>query len=239
MTSGERLRLKLEPAIPVLASYSERVWCSPNIRTLYPAWLVAMHGVVRSAVPLMNAAIDRARAIEANDPVGAAVADYLSRHVSHEEGHDQWLLEDLEVLGVKSTDVLRRIPLPSVAVLVGAQYYWLHHYHPVSLLGHMAVMEGYPPSAGFADRLQQLTGYPRNAFTSIRRHEHLDVGHGEELFEVIDGLRLTREHEVILGICGLQSIRGLIDVFIDLGQTSELRSDGSSKTSVQPGVAVA
>ena len=39
---------------------------------------------------------------------------------------------------------LRQIPSSQVATLVGAQYYWLRHYHPISLLGHMMVMEGCP-----------------------------------------------------------------------------------------------
>ena len=38
--------------------------------------------------------------------------------------------------------------------------------------------------SGFADRLQELTGYPREAFRAIRRHERLDIKHKRELYEL-------------------------------------------------------
>ena len=59
----------------------------------------------------------------------------------------------------------------NVATLVGAQYYWLRHVHPVSLLGHMAVMEGYSPPARVrrppagADRLPAPTASAPSAAT--------------------------------------------------------------------------
>ena len=36
----------------------------------------------------------------------------------------------------------------TAAALVGAQYYWIRHVHPVALLGYVMLLEGYPPSAG-------------------------------------------------------------------------------------------
>ena len=100
------------------------------------------------------------------------------------------------------------MPSPRVATLVGAQYYWLRHAHPVSLLGHMGVVEGYSPPPGLADRLQELTGYPRDAFRAIRRHERLDIKHKRELYELIDRLPLTPEHERLMGMAGLHTIAG-------------------------------
>ena len=38
------------------------------------------------------------------------------------------------------------MPPPSVAGLVGSQYYWILHHHPVAFLGYVALMEGYPPT---------------------------------------------------------------------------------------------
>ena len=50
--------------------------------------------------------------------------------------------------GTDPGEALDRIPSPKVAAMVGAQYYWLRHYHPVSLLGHITAIEGYhPPQA--------------------------------------------------------------------------------------------
>jgi len=41
---------------------------------------------------------------------------------------------------------------------VGAQYYWIHHFHPVALLGYIAVLEGRPPSPTLVEELIERTG---------------------------------------------------------------------------------
>ena len=90
-------------------------------------------------MPLTEAALARSR--ELDDPLAAPLARYLEEHVDEELGHDETLLGDLETLGVDRAEVLERIPPPAVAALVGSQYYWILHYHPVAFLGYVALME--------------------------------------------------------------------------------------------------
>jgi hypothetical protein len=213
---SERLRSKLDLAYPVLSAHAERIWSSPDVRELYQAYLIVMHMVVRSAVPLLEAALEEARRRSANDPVAAGLVTYFARHVDEESGHDTWLMEDLEATGGDPTEPLRRVPSAQVATLVGAQYYWLRHHHPVSLLGHIAVVEGYHPPAGFAKRLRGLTGYPQDAFRAIERHEVLDIRHKRELGELIDGLPLQPAHETLMGMSGLHTVQAGIDVLAEI-----------------------
>jgi hypothetical protein len=224
LSASGRLRLKLELAYPALRASSERIWCSPRLDELYPVYLRTMHGIVRSATPLLLAASERARELAADDAVARALADYLARHAEEERGHDVWLLEDLEALGADPTEPLREIPSPRVATFVGAQYYWLRHHHPVALLGHMAVVEGYPPEVGFAARLQRLTGFPEDAFRAVRRHERLDIRHRRELYETIDALALSPEHEALIGISALHTLGAAIAVLDDIHATVSDRS---------------
>ena len=93
----------------------------------------------------MTAAQVNARAVSESDLVAKRLADYLSKHISEEQGHDEWLLEDMEVLGIERKAVLKRVPIPTATALAGTQYYWIFHVHPVALLGFLAVMEGSPP----------------------------------------------------------------------------------------------
>jgi hypothetical protein len=179
-------------------------------------YLTIWHGVVRSAAPLIDAGRARARELAPDDEVAAALVAYFAHHGPEEKGHDVWLLEDLEALGGDREAALRRMPSPHVATLVGAQYYWLRHAHPVSLLGHMGVVEGYSPPVGLADRLQQLTGHPRDAFRAIRRHERLDIKHKRELYELIDRLPLTPDHEALMGLAGLHTMQAAVDVFEEI-----------------------
>jgi hypothetical protein len=211
-SASGRLRLKLDMAVPALRASSERIWCSPQLHELYPVYLRTMHGIVRSAVPLLEAAAARARELAAEDEVAAGLAGYLAHHAGEERGHDGWLLEDLAATGNDPSAALRAIPSARVATFVGAQYYWLRHHHPLALLGHMAVVEGYPPELGFADRLQRLSGYPADAFRALRRHERLDIRHRQELFQTIDMLPLRPEHEALLGVSALHTVRAAIGV---------------------------
>lgn len=218
-TAAQRLRLKLSLAQPALRQSAERLWCSPHIREVYPVYLVTVHGITRSAAPLLEAAAERARALAPDDEVAATLAPYLARHALEEKGHDKWVIEDIEALGGDPAEPLRRMPSARVANLVGAQYYWLRHHHPLCLLGHMAVVEGYPPQPGFAERLRILTGYPADAFRTIARHERIDVGHSEQLFEMIDRLALNPAQETMLGVSALHTIHAIIDALDEIHAT--------------------
>ncbi|MGH8656759.1 MAG: iron-containing redox enzyme family protein [Gammaproteobacteria bacterium] len=164
----------------------------------------------------MRAAVEQAYARGPDDKVAAGLVEYLTRHMREEEGHDTWLLQDLEATGNDPREPLSRIPPPSVAVLVGAQYYWLRHYHPVSILGHIAALESYHPPVGFARQLSAQTGYPATAFRAIARHEVLDTIHARELFEVVDALSLERAHETLIGVSALHTLSAGIDVLEDI-----------------------
>lgn len=164
----------------------------------------------------MQTALEQARARAADDPVAARLAEYLEKHVDEEVGHDDWLLEDLEQLGTPPAEVHVRQPSPSIATLVGAQYYWVLHHHPVTVLGYIALLEGYPPSIADVDRLMRRTGYPRDAFRTLIRHAELDPLHRDELDEALDGLPLRAEHEDAIALSGLHSVYAFARVLEDL-----------------------
>jgi hypothetical protein len=141
---------------------------------------------------------------------------YLAAHAIEERGHDQWVLDDLGATGIDPLLALERIPSSKVATLVGAQYYWLRHVHPVSLLGHMAVVEGHAPQSNFAERLRKVTGYPPDAFRTIERHAHIDLNHARDLYALIDSLPLEPRHETLMGISALHTVQAAIDVFEEI-----------------------
>lgn len=172
---------------------------------MYPEYLVALHCVVRASVPVMQAALDRADAMADTDPVARGLTAYLARHIEEELGHDRWLLEDLEHLGVPRRDVVVRVPTPTVAALVGSQYYWVLHYHPVALLGYLAVAEGYPMAPELVEELIAKTGYPSRCFRMLAEHAELDPHHRDELDQLIDSLPLTPDLETLLGLSAMST----------------------------------
>jgi len=177
----------------------------PRIREAYPEYLITVHCVIRASVPLMESALHQARATAASDPVADGLAVYLERHIEQERGHDEWVLEDLGVLGIDRS-VLSRVPSPAVACMIGSQYYWALHYHPVAVLGYMAVTEGYPTPPRLIERLIESTGLPRRAFTTLMEHAELDPDHGDELDQIIDTLPLSRELEEVLALSAMSSV---------------------------------
>lgn len=221
MTASDRLRRKIDLAFPAFGASTQRIWTSPRIAEVYPDYLCTLHGVTRASVPVMEAARQQAELLAPDDPVAAGVASYLEHHIPEERGHDDWVLEDLEALGVGAERALRPLPSPNVAELIGSQYYWLRHYHPVTLLGHMTVMEGYPPSPEFVASLMERTGYPRDAFRALRRHSYIDLEHRADLYATIDGLPLEPWHETALGVSALHTVGGLMSVFDELAQAAE------------------
>ncbi len=210
--AGPALRRKIELVAPTMRSAGQRLLDHPDVGRAYVRYLQASHGVVRASVPLLQLAASRARERAQTDPVAAELIDYLEWHIVEERGHDEWLLQDLETLGFDRVVSLARPPTPAVASLVGAQYYWVSHYHPVALLGYMAVLEGCPPSPHAIEHLIARTGFDRRAFRTLLEHAELDRGHGEELIELVDRLPLSTDQVQLLGLSALNTVLGVAAV---------------------------
>lgn len=203
--ASARLRRKIDLLRPSLVAASTRLITHPRIADLFVEHLVTTQLIIRATVPLMEATISTARTMANSDPVAAGVARYLEKHVEEERDHDEWLLDDLEVLGVDRAAVLGRLPSATVASLVGSHYYWVFHHHPVALLGYSAFMEGSPPSASLIERLIELTGHPPEAFRTLAKHGELDPHHRDELYGTIDSLPLTPQQEMAIGLAALST----------------------------------
>jgi hypothetical protein len=175
----------------------------PRLPELWPEYLVVQHQIIRATVPLTRVALDRANEL-GDDPAGLAA--YLELHVDEEFGHDETLLDDLVLLGLERGEVLERMPSPAVASLVGAQYYWILHHHPVAFLGYVGVMEGYPPTDELVELLVARTGFPREAFRTFAEHGELDPGHRDHLDRTLDALPLTERHEQVIGASAIATV---------------------------------
>ncbi len=194
----------------------DRFWSQSDIAERYPELLFHLHCVVRATVPAMETARRAAEARSASDPVAAGVAAYLARHIPEELHHDDWLLDDIEALGVPRGTVLTRVPPPAAAALIGSVYYWVLHAHPIAWMGYAAVTEGHPPSAEYLRAVMECTGLPREAFRTYLKHAQLDPHHSREMYEVLDRLPLTAEHTSLLGVVAFQTIRHVSALFSGL-----------------------
>ncbi len=167
-------------------------------------------------VPLMETALGRAR--ELADPVADGLAAYLERHIPEEQHSDEpggAVLDDLEALGVDAAEVRAELPPPKIAAFLGAQYYWIFHYHPVAILGFLE-LEAHQAQPATLERLIEHTGLPRAGFGQLLLHSKLDVAHARELHRVLDSLPLEPWHERLITTSALQTIASLVETLLDV-----------------------
>lgn len=197
---SEALRFKLSLTDDRYGRLTRRLWSHPRLTELYPRYLIRLHGVVRAGVPLMEAALEAARRLPDSDPLRAHLLAYYGEHIDEERDHDQWLLDDIVELGYARESVLAEVPSPLIASVVGAQYYWIRHAHPVALMGYLFLLEGNPPTVELVERIKEATGLPEVGFRCLRHHAVADVGHREDLYRAFDAMPLDRELEGLVGI---------------------------------------
>jgi hypothetical protein len=223
------LRRKIRLVSGGLERAAHAFWNHARLRDLFPEFLLVDYSISRATTPVMEAAYAVARTRSHCDPVAACVAEYLSRHIPEELHHDEWLLADLEALGQTREQVLESLPSPTAAALVGTQYYWIFHAHPVSLLGYLAVLEGEPPSTVFLEDVVAKSGLPAKAFRTFIRHGHLDPQHRDDLNDALDRMPLNAQHTALVGISAIQTVHWLRSAFEELVQLH------SPLQSVRPG----
>jgi Iron-containing redox enzyme len=218
ITSSERLRLKVELALPALAMPGRILFEHPRARDLFPVYLATGYHVGRAMVPVMETALWRAQELAPNDPVAEGLAAYLERHIPeemHSEEPGGAHLDDLEALGVDPVALRASLPPPKIAALIGAQYYWIFHHHPVALLGFLELEACYPHRPTL-ERLIEKTGLPPDGFRLLLLHSKLDVAHARELHRVLDSLPLEAHHEELIGLSTLQTIALWTEALLDV-----------------------
>ena len=223
LSNSQRLRRKVAMVNGELERAAARIWLHPRLRELFPELLFTVHQITRATAPSMRAAAEAAEKLIGCDPIGAPLHEYLAEHTIEETGHDIWTLDDLRVLGYPAEMVLERIPSPAVAALVGSQYYWTYHFHPVAYISYIAVLEG-PQTLEFIDLVIERTGLPREAFSTHIIHAKLDIHHVKAFEEFVDLLPLTERHHEILGVNAIATVALLQRVFEELADRFDRNS---------------
>jgi len=206
LSHSQSVRTKIRLAHGRLDAVAHRFWSHPEVRRLYPEFLFLVHSMIRTSVRMMEEAAEAARELGDVDPVAPRLAAYFEQHCEEEAGHDDWLLDDLEVLGVGRDAVWARMPSTIVAGLIGAQYYWIRHVHPVALLGYLAVLEGNPPKVEELEAIRRRTGLPAAAFRTLIKHAEIDPYHRDDLNDLIDALPLAPRHHSLIAISAFHTI---------------------------------
>jgi hypothetical protein len=214
-SNSDVLWAKIRLAEGRLNAASDEFWNHPELARLLPIFLVQLHRVMQAGLHLMQTARDRSLALP-DDPVSRIVAPYLEQHILEEKDHDDWLLDDIGTLGITPAQVASTPPLPAVVSLLGAQYFWALHIHPVTVFGYLIVLEGYPPLAEQLEAIRKRTRLPKTAFRCLIAHADNDPHHIADLNRTLDSMPLSEEQQMYVALSAFHTIDGVASVFEEL-----------------------
>lgn len=126
---------------------------------------------------------------------------HLYEHMQEESGHEVWVMNDLEAIGVTPATVLDHAASPTTLALNGYNYWAADRRHPCSVLGMLYALEviasvyGGPFAAAIRESLM-LEG--ERGISFIGSHATMDAKHMAELRVVLNKLQDTASREAVV-----------------------------------------
>lgn len=157
----------------------------------YRALLLELYHVVWHFNPVCAAAASR-MASAGTDVTGSAlqrIRHFLYAHLHEEAGHETWVMNDLQAVGVEPATTLAHLPSVYTLALNGYNHWAADRRHPCSVLGMLYALEviasvyGGPFAAALREALL-LDGDHGVSF--IDAHASLDAQHMAELRQVLN-----------------------------------------------------
>ena len=139
---------------------------------------------------------------------------YLYEHMHEESGHEEWVMNDLEAVGVQPSDTRGYRPSVQALALTGYNYWSADRRHPCSVLGMMYALEviasvyGGTFSSAIRDSLL-LQGDRGVSF--ISSHATMDAAHMATLRQVLNTITDDEAREAIVEatLVNFQQITGI------------------------------
>ncbi len=162
----------------------------------YTAFLTQAYHHVKHTLPLLMAC--GGRLPERLEWLRVAVAHYIEE----ETGHQEWILEDLAACGADAEAVRRGRPGLPVELMVSYAYDTVQRRNPVGFLGMVHVLEGTSVNLASraADAIQGGLGLPDAAFSYLRSHGDLDIGHVGFFEGIVNRLELEDDRASVVHV---------------------------------------
>ena len=148
----------------------------------YLAFLREAYHHVRHTVPLLRAC--KAALPARNDWLRGPLDEYIEE----EQGHDEWILDDIRACGGDAEAVRTGPPGHATEVMVAYAYDTIARRNPLGFFGMVYVLEGTSVSLALmaADQIQKPLGLPDSAFSYLRSHGTLDREHTAHFAVLMD-----------------------------------------------------
>jgi pyrroloquinoline quinone (PQQ) biosynthesis protein C len=146
------------------------------------------------------------------NPVSAAAASrladshrqvryFLYEHMHEESGHEEWVRNDLEAVGVPASDTVGYKPSAFTQALVGYNYWAADRSHPCSVLGMLYTLEVIASVYGgpFASAIKEaLLLEGERGVSFINSHATMDAEHMAELRQVLNTIEDAPAREAVV-----------------------------------------
>jgi pyrroloquinoline quinone (PQQ) biosynthesis protein C len=186
-TMIDRQRLLETPLI-------QRALAGDITRELYVAFLTQAYHHVRCTVPLMMAAGSRL-------PLRLAwLQPEILHYLEEEQGHDEWILNDIEAAGGDRGAAAQSPPDLATDAMVAYAYDMVMRRNPAGFFGMVHVLEGTSVALALvaADQIQSALDLPNKAFTYLRSHGALDQEHVVHLAGILNRFDCEEDREAVV-----------------------------------------
>lgn len=130
-----------------------------------------------------------------------AVRYHLYDHMHEEKGHEQWVINDLEAVGVMASDTRGHEPSPFTLALNGYNYWAADRRHPCSVLGMLYALEVIASVYGgpFASAIKESLLLEEDRGVSfIGSHATMDAEHMAELRTILNTIEDAQAGDAIV-----------------------------------------
>jgi pyrroloquinoline quinone (PQQ) biosynthesis protein C len=145
----------------------------------YRAFLHDLYHIVWHFCPIMAGAATRL------DDRFRNVRYDLYRRIQEEQGHETWVLEDVEAVGGDVAQVQAEPPSPPIQAMIAFNYYMADRHLPGSVLGMLYMLEVVASVYGgrVSDSIAQAIGRKVDAggFKFLSSHASMDADHVAEM----------------------------------------------------------
>jgi pyrroloquinoline quinone (PQQ) biosynthesis protein C len=126
--------------------------------------------------------------------------DAIAEYVEEELGHQEWVLNDIEACGGNKELVRNGRPAMATEMMVAYAYDTSTRINPVSFFGMVFVLEGTSINVATraADSIQAALKLPSKAFTYLRSHGSLDIGHMQFFETLMNRIESEKDKEDII-----------------------------------------
>jgi pyrroloquinoline quinone (PQQ) biosynthesis protein C len=163
-------------------------------RDSYVAFLTQAYHHVKHTIPLLMAC--GSRLPERLEWLRVAIGEYIEE----EMGHQEWILNDIDACGGDAEAVRHGLPATSTELMVAYAYDTIHRHNPVGFFGMVLVLEGTSVALAThaADVIRTTLKLPDHAFSYLRSHGALDVGHVGFFEALMDRLDHEEDQQAVL-----------------------------------------